>query len=251
MQNIPEAPAATNEIEKADVAVTQAVAPVRDSAVVRVLGRLSELADQPPLIALSAGTFAIGLLGGNRRLAETGGRMLAAHLLATAIKSAIKARVIRTRPQLLVEDGDYRMHAGEENDHPVNSFPSGHTAGAVAVAQAVVRGHPDRRAFAYPLAAGAALVQIPRCTHYPSDIAVGAAIGVAAEAIIHGTELLLKAAMQQPGQSEQEDEKRLRRYPALMDGGVSSTGEKMLNLESASDVRVADSAVQRSAPPRI
>lgn len=163
MQKVLIAPQASDiefDIEKADVAVVEAVAPARDTLVVRALGALSELSDQPPLIALSAGTFAVGLLLGRRRLAETGGRMLAAHLLATAIKSAIKARVVRTRPHLLVEEGDYRMHAGDENDHPVNSFPSGHTAGAVAVARAVVRGHPERRALAYPLAAGAALVQI-------------------------------------------------------------------------------------------
>jgi membrane-associated phospholipid phosphatase len=195
MQNIPDAPPEANEIEKVDVAVAQAIAPTRDTTIIKILGGLSELSDQPPLIALSAATFAVGLLAGNRRLAETGGRMLAAHLLATAIKSAIKARVVRTRPHLLVEDGDYRMHAGDEPQHQVSSFPSGHTAGAVAVACAVARGHPERRATAYPLAAAAALVQIPRCAHYPSDVGVGAVIGVAAEAMIYGTELLVTAAL--------------------------------------------------------
>lgn len=181
----------SSDLEKADIAVARAVAPVRKTLPVRVLGRLSELSDQPPLIALAAGTFGYGLLRGDRRLAETGGRMLSAHLLATAIKSAVKARIIRTRPQLLVEHGDYRMHAGNEDAHPVNSFPSGHTAGAVAVARAVARGHPDRRAAAYGLAGAAAVMQIPRCAHYPSDVGVGAAIGIAAEALIYAGERLL------------------------------------------------------------
>jgi len=198
-----DAPAAptdpATELEKADVAVAQAVAPVRESLPVRVLGALSELADQPPLIALSAATYALGIVRRDRRLAETGGRMLAAHLLATAIKSAIKARVIRTRPHLLVERDDYRMHAGEENAHPVNSFPSGHTAGAVAVARAVTRDHPDRRPAAYTLAGAAALMQIPRCAHYPSDVGVGVAIGLAAEALVYGAERLVARALTREG----------------------------------------------------
>lgn len=195
MQDIPDAPADASGIEKADVAVAQAVAPLRTSLPVRVLGTLSDLSDQPPLIALSAGTLALGIVRGDRRLAETGGRMLAAHLLATAMKSAIKHRVVRTRPKVVADGADYRMHEGEENAHPVNSFPSGHTAGAVAVARAVVRGHPEQAAAAYTLSGAAALLQIPRCAHYPSDVGVGAAIGVAAEAMIYGTELLVTAAL--------------------------------------------------------
>ncbi len=196
MQDVADAPPGASDIEKADVAVTQAVASVRDTLPVRVLGALSELSDQPPLITLSAGTLVVGILRRDRSMAETGGRMLAAHLLATAIKSAIKARIVRTRPNLLVDNADYRMHGGDENDHPVNSFPSGHTAGAVAVACAAVRGHPDRRVAAYGLASGAALMQIPRCTHYPSDVGVGAAIGVAAEAMVYGAELLVTVVME-------------------------------------------------------
>ncbi|WP_156679714.1 phosphatase PAP2 family protein [Sphingomonas profundi] len=199
MQEIPDAPADASGIEKADVAVAQAVAPARGTWPVRLLGGLSELSDQPPLIALSAGTFALGIVRGDRRLAETGGRMLAAHLLATAIKSAIKQRIVRTRPKVVAEGADYRMHGGEENAHPVNSFPSGHTAGAVAVAAAVARGHPDRRPAAYGLAGAAALMQIPRCAHYPSDVGAGLAIGIAAEAMVYGTEKLVTAALQRRG----------------------------------------------------
>ena len=195
MQDIADAPDDANPLEKADVAVTQAVAPLRHAWPVRLLGGLSDLSDQPPLIALSAGTMIVGLARRDRALAETGGRMLAAHLLATAIKSAFKARIVRTRPKVLAEGGDYRMHEGEEDTHRLNSFPSGHTAGAVAVARAVVRGHPDRRPAAYALAGGAALMQIPRCAHYPSDVGAGVAVGVAAEALVYGAELALSAMM--------------------------------------------------------
>lgn len=178
-------------VERVDVAVAQAIAPIRQARSVRILGAISELADQPPLAAISSSVFFYGLFRGDRALAETGGRMLVAHLLSTAIKSAIKARVVRTRPHLIVEGREYDMHAGERDTHPLNSFPSGHTAGAVAVARAVVRGHPARRSSAYALAAGAALIQIPRCAHYPSDVAAGAAIGVATEAIVYAAEALV------------------------------------------------------------
>lgn len=195
MDHIADAPPGASDLEKADVAVTQAIAPFRESLPVRALGALSDLSDQPPLIALSAATYAVGIVRGDRRLAETGGRMLAAHLLATAIKSAIKARVVRTRPHLLVDEDEYRMHAGEHDAPQVNSFPSGHTAGAVAVARAVARGHPQRRGAAYALAGGAALMQIPRCAHYPSDVGAGVAVGVAAEALVYGAEKLVTLAL--------------------------------------------------------
>ncbi len=121
--------------------------------------------------------------------------MLASHLLSTVVKSAIKARVVRTRPHLVVEGANYAMHAGEKDTHPLNSFPSGHTAGAVAVARAIARGHPDRAAAAYALATGAAVIQIPRCAHYPSDVAAGAAVGLAAEAVVHAAEEIAKSAL--------------------------------------------------------
>lgn len=168
-------------IERADVEVTKAAAPFRHSIAVRAVGQISELADQPPLISICAATLALGLLSGDNRLARTGGRMLAAELLATAIKSAVKKSIDRTRPKVLVDEGRYRMEPGSTDAHPINSFPSGHTAGAVTVARAFARDYPEHAGAAYAAATAAALVQIPRCTHYPSDLAAGAAVGIVAE----------------------------------------------------------------------
>ena len=181
---VPEAVAEASAIERADVEVAKAVAPFRNSRMVRALGQLSELADQPPLISICSATLAWGLLSGNRRLARTGGRMLAAELLATAMKSAVKHSVDRTRPKLLVEEGRYEMAAGSRNESAINSFPSGHTAGAVTVARAFARDYPEHAVAAYGVAAAAAAIQVPRCTHYPSDIAAGAAVGIAAEFVV-------------------------------------------------------------------
>ncbi len=180
----PGAVANASAIEQADVAVARAVAPYRETQAVRALGFVSELADQPPLITICSATLAWGLLGGNRRLARTGARMLAAELLATALKTAVKRSVDRTRPKLLVEEGRYEMRPGHTRGSPINSFPSGHTAGAVTVARAIARDYPEHAAVAYAGAAAIAAIQIPRCTHYPSDLAAGAVIGVAAEAVV-------------------------------------------------------------------
>lgn len=176
--------AATHAVEKADVSATKAVAPIRKSWPVRLLGGASELADQPPLITLTAAVAAIGLVTGERPLARAGFRMLGAELLATWIKTRIKHRVDRTRPYLLVERDHYSMEQGDSHESQKSSFPSGHTAGAVAVARALAREYPGARGAANGLAAAVAAVQIPRCAHFVSDIAAGAAIGVAAEAAV-------------------------------------------------------------------
>ena len=167
--------------EQADIALADAVAPARHTLPVRALGFISELADQPPLISICAATCAVGLVSGNRRLARAGARMLAAELIATKLKSMVKHRVDRTRPMVLAEGGAYKAELGGDHDHRMNSFPSGHTAGAVAVARAVVRDYPEHRTAAYAAAAAIGAIQIPRCTHYPTDIAAGALVGLIAE----------------------------------------------------------------------
>jgi len=182
--DVPDAVGDASAIEQADVEVAKAVAPYRNSRTVRWLGHLSELADQPPLITICSATLAWGLLSGNRRLARAGGRMLAAELVATAIKSGVKRSVDRTRPKLLVEEGRYDLSAGSASEGPINSFPSGHTAGAVTVARAFARDYPEHAAVAYAAAAAAAAIQVPRCTHYPTDIAAGTVVGLVAEVAV-------------------------------------------------------------------
>lgn len=174
-----------NAIEKADVAVAQAVIPWRDHPVVKTLGTLSEVGDQPPMIAISALTLAGGLVMGNRRLARAGSRMLASHLLATGVKIMVKKVVDRTRPSVLAEEGRYEMKAGDSDEGKHTSFPSGHTAGAVAVARAFGREYPEYTRAADIAAAAIAAIQIPRCAHYPSDIGAGATIGFAAEVAVN------------------------------------------------------------------
>jgi hypothetical protein len=158
----------------------------RDSRPVRMLGTLSEVADQPPLVALSLGTLASGLVAREPAVARTGARMLASLAVATGIKTVLKRAVDRSRPARSARDGDASLnkaHGKTETDY--NSFPSGHTAGAVSVAQAVARGHVAAGRATRAGAAAIGLLQPARGKHYVSDVVAGAAIGWASERIAH------------------------------------------------------------------
>lgn len=173
-----------SKVEQADLAAARSAAAWRDHPLVTALGTMSELADQPQLYTLCWATLATGLLRRDRRLARAGARMLAAEWLATRAKSAIKARVDRTRPAHALDGGEYRMQPGDADEKPLTSFPSGHTAGAVAVAVAFASEYPRHRAAALAVAGTVAAVQVPRCAHYLSDIGVGALIGWAAGGLV-------------------------------------------------------------------
>lgn len=177
--------------ERADIAVAKKVAPARHAAPIRALGTLSELADQPPLMTICAVTMAAGLLLGDRRLMRVGARMLAGEVLATQLKSFVKHRIDRTRPMVLAEGGAYRAKRGDDHASAMTSFPSGHTAGAVAVARAIAREYPGGTHAAYTAAAAIGAIQIPRSKHYVSDVAAGAVVGLAAEQIVALGERLL------------------------------------------------------------
>lgn len=186
---------ARTKAEEADLKAAEAAADLRHHPVVRAAGWISEVADQPQLITLCAATIAAGLWRRDRRLAATGARMLAAATLAIVIKDRAKHATDRTRPHVVVEGGGYRMEKGDgTGDGALGSFPSGHTAGAVAVARAAARGYPEVAPAAYLAAGLIAAVQVPRCAHYPTDIGAGALVGWLSEAAVTGAERLVRAA---------------------------------------------------------
>src|ERR1044072_417286 len=127
------------------------------------------------MLAISGAVLGAGLLRRDRRMGRTGVRMIAAHLLATAAKNFVKRRVDRTRPNVLVQEGRYEMTPGDKRAKADTSFPSGHSAGAVAVARPFPRDYPEYAVAANLAAATIALAQIPRCAHYPTDVGAGSA----------------------------------------------------------------------------
>jgi membrane-associated phospholipid phosphatase len=166
----------------ADAGVASAMRRQQGSPLVRALDFVADLGDQPPMRILCGSVIAVGLIGGDRRLAKAGLRMLAAHTLATVVKDVVKKRVDRTRPRAAAKPGkDSRPRPGRRTAKEETSFPSGHSAGAAAVARAFARDYPEYALPAYGAAAALALAQIPRCAHYPTDVGAGLAIGVAAE----------------------------------------------------------------------
>lgn len=171
-------------VEHTDRKIARIAGSKHDTTAIKTLGIVSDVADQPPLIALSTATIAVGLFLGNHRLARTGARMLASHWIATVGKSLVKQRIDRTRPFVMLTGGSYHAQKGGSHAKQENSFPSGHTAGAVAVARAIAREYPEAGPAVYPAATAAAVAQLPRAAHFASDIIVGAVIGLIAEKLV-------------------------------------------------------------------
>ena len=113
----------------------------------------------------SLATYGLGRLTGSSRLAQVGGNLLRAQIVAQAVTHGIKYSVRRMRP-----DGSTR-----------NSFPSGHTSVTFASATVLQRelgwkaGVP-----AYAVAAYIGWSRIEHKRHFASDVLFGAAIGLMA-----------------------------------------------------------------------
>jgi len=174
---------AGSAVEEADVAVAAHLASEKDHPVMRLVGALSEVGDQPQLTLVSGALLTYGAVTGDRRAALAGMRMLGSLAISFGLKTALKHLVARTRPNLLLDQGRYEVEPFGQGGGERHSFPSGHTAGSVAVACAFAGVYPEARMVAYSAAAAVALVQIPRGAHYPLDVAAGALVGVAAEAL--------------------------------------------------------------------
>ena len=167
-----------------EAAASHRAARYRHHPVARAAGLLAEMADQPQLIVTALGTIGAGVATRRPDLTRGGARMLAAHLVATAMKSAIKRQVDRSRPKHELAGNRTTLRGGHSHDHELSSFPSGHTAGAVAVARALSR---DIEGAALPatLAAGAVAATQPATgSHHLSDVVAGAVIGWLAEALV-------------------------------------------------------------------
>jgi membrane-associated phospholipid phosphatase len=168
-------------VEQADLEVAEHLAPFHDSLPVRAVGPIAEMGDQPPLYALTGGVILAGIATRDWRLTHGGARMMAAHVAATVLKTILKRCVDRTRPARIAKDGAYKLGKGRRYETEYNSFPSGHTASSVAVAQALGRAYPGLSGAALGAAGTIAGLQVIRSKHFPSDIVAGAAIGLAAE----------------------------------------------------------------------
>jgi membrane-associated phospholipid phosphatase len=172
-----------SDVEQVDVELGASIARHRDHPVAKAAGQVSKIGDQEPLYALSAGLLVLGLVTRQRRLTVSSLTLLAAVGAADLSKRAAKRLVRRTRPHVLLDDGQYNAAAGGSDEKPEQSFPSGHTACSVAAARALSRSYPRAGAVAGLGAVVIAVSRVAKGAHWPLDVFGGAAIGLAAEAL--------------------------------------------------------------------
>ncbi|URD61792.1 phosphatase PAP2 family protein [Sphingomonas sp. KRR8] len=171
-------------IEEADLAVAEKLVPAAETPLIRALGAATDLSDQEPLYAATAAFAVTGIFLRDLRSFRAGTEMLAAHLFATALRGIVKQLVDRTRPIAAAHRGRYELRDGQRYESDFNSFPSGHSAGALAVAATVARQYPIATGPALALAGATAVAQVVRSKHFVTDVLAGAAIGWVAAALI-------------------------------------------------------------------
>lgn len=113
----------------------------------------------------------LGKFTGNARVADTGRRTLQAGLYTTLVTQGLKQVTNRTRPYM---GGNGRSWNGG------NSFPSGHSAEAWALAKVVSDEYSDKpfvKVGMYSFATAVSLSRLTAQRHYASDVLVGSAIG--------------------------------------------------------------------------
>ncbi len=152
------------------VAVADTSTPHLDQA----MRRLSRAADYSRLSVASS--VLLGLTGGpsGRRAAASG--MTAVAATSAVVNLFLKRVSQRHRPDRILQDVPYARQVRMPGSA---SFPSGHTAAAVAFASSAGRALP---AASLPLRTLAALVGYSRVhtgVHYPVDVIAGAVLGAA------------------------------------------------------------------------
>ncbi|MGK5638235.1 phosphatase PAP2 family protein [Streptomyces sp. URMC 126] len=159
-------------LRDADRSLTKQAASRIPPAVGKVLSGVEETAESTKLWCGAAAAMAC--LGGwpGRRAAVTG---VAALVVAQLVSNGLCKQVAdRPRPPK-----EWFPH-DEVDDRPdSSSFPSGHTAAAVAFTAAVIPTWPAAGALCAVPAAMVAVERVQSGAHYPSDVAAGAAIGLA------------------------------------------------------------------------
>ncbi|MER7519624.1 phosphatase PAP2 family protein [Streptomyces sp. NPDC126499] len=168
--------AVLSDLRAVDGALYAAVAATPTPTLDRTLRRLSHTADHSK-ISLSVAA-ALALLGGRARTAAVVG--VGAVAVASASANLLGKRLVRrARPDREAA----RVTVDRHVPMPTSaSFPSGHTASAVAFATAVGVVLPPA---AFPLGILASAVGYSRVhtgVHYPGDVAAGAVLGMASAA---------------------------------------------------------------------
>jgi membrane-associated phospholipid phosphatase len=124
------------------------------------------------LLIGSAGVLYLAGCAGERDHAlRTGVSTLTATGFSVLVAEALKVSFNRERPA---------NNSGSEFWEDGNSFPSGHTVAAWAVASALAHSYPHKRWVkwgSYAAATGVGVLRITAHQHFPSDVVVGGTLG--------------------------------------------------------------------------
>lgn len=104
--------------------------------------------------------------------------------LGGIVTALLKAAVARSRPELLIEHGIYRLGVPFSKVAEFDSFPSSHTQAAFAVAAALAVLAPRWRWPLMIIAAAVAMARLVNLDHYLSDVVAAAAIAITSAAFL-------------------------------------------------------------------
>ncbi|WP_060905192.1 phosphatase PAP2 family protein [Streptomyces scabiei] len=165
------------DVREGDHRLTRWVAGWRSTCVRRVLPAVEDSAEHTKLWWGAA--VAMSTVGWRGRRAAVAGltSMAVAELVSNCVVKQVWSR--RRPPK------EWISHEEVHERPDSSSFPSGHTAAGVAFSAAVAAAWPWAGAVCAVPAALVAAERVHTGAHYPSDVAVGAVIGLAAAALVH------------------------------------------------------------------
>ncbi|MEY9964207.1 membrane-associated phospholipid phosphatase [Streptacidiphilus sp. MAP12-16] len=174
---MPSARDVLRDLKAVDAAVYTAVAATETPALDTSLRRLSAAADHSKISLTVAGLLSLRP-GRTRQAALLGGAAVA---VASATANLVGKRLVR-RPR---PDRTSLVVPGRHVPMPQSaSFPSGHTASAVAFATAVGTALPATSLPLGLLACAVGYSRVHTGVHYPGDVAAGAVLGIASAAAV-------------------------------------------------------------------
>lgn len=160
------------ELASVDQAVYAAIAGTETPTLDRAMRALSGAADYSKLSLAASVVLALGGAARGRRAAMSG--LASVAVTATVVNTVIKPLARRRRPDRTAGEVTVDRHVRMPGSR---SFPSGHTAAAVAFAHGVSRVVPWAGVPLYVLAAAVGYSRVHTGVHYPGDVLGGAVLG--------------------------------------------------------------------------